>query len=82
MSKKSSWNHGCDPPSQVPLGKNTHIEICGVGGTFCFSFNGVVQCTVDDTGHVLYARSDRDVHVSDPWHTASDVTLSFCTVLV
>ena len=82
MSKKSSWNHGCDSPSQVPLGKNTHIEIRDVVGTFFASFNGVVQCTIDCTGHVLHARIDRDVYVSDPWHTASDVTLSFCTVLV
>ena len=43
------------------------------------SFNGVVQCTIDCTGHVLHARTDRDVHVSDPWHTASDVT--FCPFL-
>ena len=77
MSKKSGWNHGCDPPSQVPLGKSTHIEIRDVGGTFFVSFNGVVQCTIDYTGHVLHARTDRDVCVSDPWHTASDVTLSF-----
>ena len=35
-----------------------------------------MQCTIDDTGHVLHARTDRDVYVSDPWHTASDVTLS------
>ena len=73
MSKKSSCNHGCDPPSQVPLGKSTHIEIRDVGGTFFVSFNGVVQCTMDHTGHVLHARTDRDVYVSDPWRTASDV---------
>ena len=37
VSKKSGWNHGCDPPSQVPLGKSTHIEIRDVGSTFfCF----------------------------------------------
>ena len=77
MSKKSGWNHGCDPPSRVPLGKSTHIEIRDVGGTFSFSFNGVLQCTIDYTGHVLHARTDRDVYVSDPWHTASDLTLSF-----
>ena len=71
MSKKSGWNHGCDPPSQVPLGKSTHIEIRDVGGTFSVSFNGEVQCTIDDTGHVLHARTDRDVYVSDPWHTDS-----------
>ena len=41
------------------------------------SFNGEVQCTIDYTGHVLHARTDMDVYVSDPWHTASDVTLSF-----
>ena len=34
MSKKSGWNHGCDPPSQVPLGKSTHIAIRDVVGTF------------------------------------------------
>ena len=64
--KKSNWNHGCDPPSQVLLGKNTHVEIRDVGGTFFVSFNGVVQCTIDSTGHVLHARADMDVHVSDP----------------
>ena len=37
------------------------------------SFNGVVQCTIDFSGHVLHARIDRDVYVSDPWHTASNV---------
>ena len=26
----------------------------------------VVQCTIDHTGHVLHARTDRDVYVSDP----------------
>ena len=31
---------------------------------------------------MCYTRADRDVYVSDPWHTASDVTLSFYTVLV
>ena len=79
MSKRSGWNHGCDPPSQVPLGKSTHIENrdCSVRFFFFFEFNGVVQCTIDFTGHVLHARTDRDVYVSDPWHTASDVTLSF-----
>jgi hypothetical protein len=76
MGKKHGWNHGCDPPSQVPLGKSTHIEIRDVGGTFSVSFNGVVQCTVDYTGKVLSARTDRDVYVSDPWHPSSDVTLS------
>ena len=30
------------------------------------SFNGVVQCTTDYTGHALHARTDRDVCVSDP----------------
>ena len=40
------------------------------------SFNGVVQCTIDFTGHLLHARTDRDVYVSDAWHAASDVTLS------
>ena len=75
MSKKSSWNHGCDPPSHVPLGKSTHFEIRDVGGTFSVSFNGVVQCTIDYTCHVLHARTDRDVYVSDPWHTAPGVTL-------
>ena len=34
MSKKSSLNHGCDPSSQVLLGKSTHIENRDVGGTF------------------------------------------------
>ena len=77
MSQKSGWNHGCDPPSQVPLGKSTHIEIRDVGGTFFVSFNGVVQCTIDYIGRVLHARTDRDVYVSDPWHTASDVTFVF-----
>ena len=61
VSKKSGWNHGCDPPSQVLLGKSTHIEIRDVVGTFCVSYNGVVQCTKDYTGHVLHARTDRDV---------------------
>ena len=41
-----------------------------------------MQCTIDYTGHVLPARTDRDVYVSDPWHTASDVTLSFYSVLL
>jgi hypothetical protein len=76
MATKSSWNHGCDPPSKVPLGQSTHIEIRVAGGTFSVSFNGVVQCTTDYTGHVLPARTDRDVYVSDPWYTPSDVTLS------
>ena len=39
------------------------------------SFNGVVQCTIDCSGHLLHAHTNRDVKVSDPWHTASDVTL-------
>ena len=51
MSKKSNWNYGCDPPSQVPFGKSTHMEIHDVGRAFFVSFNGVVQCTVDYTGH-------------------------------
>ena len=37
------------------------------------SFSGVVQCTIDFSGPVLHARTDRDVYVSDPWHTASNV---------
>ena len=77
MSKKSGWNHRCSPPSQVLLGKSTHIEIRDVGGTFFVSFNVVVQCTIDCTGHVLPARTDRDVYVIDPWHSASDVTCPF-----
>ena len=47
---------GCDPQSQVPLGKSTHIEIRDVGDTFSMSFNGEVQCTTDCAGHVLPAR--------------------------
>ena len=62
----------------MPLGKSTHIEIRDVGGTFFISFNGVVQCVrFFFFGHVLHAHTDRDVYVNDPWHTASDVTLSF-----
>ena len=38
-------------------------EIRDVVGTFSFSFNGVAQCTIDYTGHVLHARTDRDVYV-------------------
>ena len=38
MSKKSGWNHGCDPPSQVQLGKSTHIESRDVVGSFSSSF--------------------------------------------
>ena len=59
------------------FGKSTHVEVREVVGTFFVSFNGVVQCTIDCTGHVLDARADRDVYASDPWHTAHDVTLSF-----
>ena len=39
---------------KLTLGKSTHIEIRDVGGsTFSVSFNGVVQCTIDYTGHVF-----------------------------
>ena len=62
---------------KLTLGKSTHIKIRDVGGTFSSSFNGVVQCTIDYSGHVLPARTDRDVYVSKPWHTLHpDVTLS------
>ena len=44
-------------------GTNTHIEIRDVGGTFFISFNGVVQCSMDYSGHVLSTRTDRDVSV-------------------
>ena len=43
---------------------------------FLFRSTEWCKCTIDFTGHVLHARTDRDVYVSDPWHTASDVTLS------
>ena len=43
--------------------KNAHIEICDVVGTFFVSFNGVVQCTIDCSGHMLPTRTDRDVCV-------------------
>ena len=70
-------NQGCEcPRSQAGTGKSAHIEIRDVVGTFSFSFNGEAQCTIDFTGHVLHARTDRDVYVSDPWHAASGVTLS------
>ena len=82
MSKKSSWNHGCDPLSQVLLGKSTHIENRDVVGKFSFSFNGVVQCAIDHTGHLLHACTDRDVYVSDPWQSASDVTLFPCVFAI
>ena len=36
-----------DPLSQVLHGKSARIEIRGVVGTFSFSFNGVVQCSID-----------------------------------
>ena len=58
LGKKSGWSHGCDPPTHLPLGTSTHIEIRDVGGTFSVSFNGVVQCTTDYTGQVLPARTD------------------------
>ena len=47
MCEKSGWNHDCDLPSRVPLGKSTHIEIRDVVGTFFVSFNGEVQCMHD-----------------------------------
>ena len=61
------------PRSQAGTGKSTHVEIRDVGGTFFVSSNGVVQCRTDYSGHVLHARIDRDMYVSDPLHTASDV---------
>ena len=58
LGKKSGWSHGCDPPTHLPLGTSTHIEIRDVGGTFSVSFNGMVQCTTVFTGQVLPARTD------------------------
>ena len=75
MSKKSSRNHRCDLPLRVPLGKSTHVEIRNVRVTCFVSFNGEVQCTIDYTRHVLHARIDSNVFVSDTWQTASNVTL-------
>ena len=45
---------------KLTLGKNTHIEIRDVGDTFSFSFNGVVHCTIDYSGHVLPTRTGRE----------------------
>ena len=54
------FEHGVEKSG---AGKNTHIEIRDVVGTFFVSFNGVVQCTIDCSGHVLPTRTDRDVYV-------------------
>ena len=58
LGKQSGWSHGCDPPTYLPFGTSTHIEIRDVGGTFSVSFNGMVQCTTVFTGPVLPARTD------------------------
>ena len=71
------------PRSQAGTTAATHRRKCHSGRALTLrivmlvvrSFNGVVQCTISYTGHVSYARADRDVYVSDPWHTASDVFL-------
>ena len=64
-------------PLQVLLVKSIYFEIFAGGGTFFVSFNGVVQCPKDTSGHVLHARTDRDACVSDARYTVSDWTLSF-----
>ena len=61
----------------MSLVKSIYSEILVVGGTFFVSFYGVVQCPKDRSGHVLHARTDRDVYVSDARYTVSDGTLSF-----
>ena len=38
----------------------THNEIHDVDGTFFVTFNGLLQHTMDETDHVLHARTDRD----------------------
>ena len=38
----------------------THKEIHDVDGTFFVTFNGLLQCTMDETDHVLHACTDRD----------------------
>ena len=38
----------------------THKEIHDDNGTFIVTFNGLLQCTMDYTNHVLHACSDRD----------------------
>ena len=44
----------------IPPLFNTHNEIQDVDGTFFVTFNGLLQCTMDYTDHVLHARTDRD----------------------
>ena len=53
-------------------GKNTHIEIRDVVGTFFVSFNGVVQRTIDYTGYkpnnVWSGLKHLGTHeLGDPW---------------
>ena len=47
-----------DGVEESGAGKNTHVEIRDVGGTFFVSFNEEVQCTIDYTGHVLPALTE------------------------
>ena len=45
---------------EIPPLLITHNEIHDVDGSFFVTFNGLLQCTMDYTDHVLHARTDRD----------------------
>ena len=65
------------PRSQGGTTAAIHRRKCHPGRALTLRFVMLAVRSLRLSGHVLHARTDRDVHVSDPWHTASHVTLSF-----
>jgi hypothetical protein len=76
MGSTRSWNDGCDPTAWLPLHQKTRVAIRLLEDTFSVLYNGTVQCTKSFAGVHIDGRSNRYVYVSDPWYSASAVTVS------
>ena len=59
-SSDHSGNQSQPKFHEIPPLIITHNEIRDVDGTFFVTFNGLLQCTMDFSDHVLHAHSDRD----------------------
>ena len=66
-STNHSWMLWTEPRLRPTVGSATreqHSQGRVVGGRFFVPSSGVVQCTIDYTGHVLHARIDSVVLLS------------------